>query len=171
MKRTSLEEKGNIVLIGMPGAGKSTIGVVLAKTLGMRFLDTDLVIQERENQLLQTIIDQDGMDAFLSAEAAAVLSVEGQNMIIATGGSVVYSEAAMEHLKSLGPVVYLDVSYEEINRRINNITTRGIAIREGATLKDVYEERLPLYDNFLDIRIECDGLAVEAIIGKIVEKI
>lgn len=161
----------NITLIGMPGAGKSTIGVVLAKTLGMRFVDTDLVIQEQEDRLLQTIIDTDGMDALLLAEEKAIMSVEGHKMLIATGGSAVYSEAAMKHLKTLGPVVYLDVSYEEIDRRINNITSRGIAIREGATLKDVYDERLPLYNQYLDVRIACDGLTVEEVIEQIVKNI
>lgn len=167
----SLENQArkNIVLIGMPGAGKSTIGVVLAKTLGMNFMDTDLVIQELENRLLQDIIDSDGMEAFIEVEDRAIQSVLGENMIIATGGSAVYCEAAMAHLKTLGSIVYLDVSYEEINRRINNITTRGIAIREGATLKDIYEERVILYNRYMDIKIQCDGSTIEEVISNILE--
>ncbi len=129
--------KDNVILIGMPGAGKSTIGVVLAKTLGMNFVDSDLVVQNRENRLLQNIINEEGMDYFLECEEEAVLSIEGNRMVVATGGSVIYRKAAMEHLRALGRVIYLDVSYTEIERRVNNITTRGIAIRHGATLKDV----------------------------------
>lgn len=157
----------NIILIGMPGAGKSTIGVVLAKTLGMKFLDTDLVIQENEQRLLQEIINKDGMAYFLDCEEQAILTIKGDNMIVATGGSVVYREGAMAHLRGLGEVVYLDVTYEEIERRVNNITTRGIAIREGATLKDVYEERLLFYNKFKDVSIECDDRSVEEIVNAI----
>lgn len=163
--------KENIILIGMPGAGKSTIGVVLAKTLGMKFIDSDLVIQEREGSLLQSIIDQDGMSEFLKVEEAAIMSIKGDNMVIATGGSVVYKEGAMKHLKSIGSVVYLDVSFEEIIRRVNNITTRGIAIREGATLRDIYDERCPLYKRYKDVTISCDGLNVEEVIEDIVTKL
>ena len=159
--------KENIILIGMPGAGKSTVGVVLAKTLGLNFVDSDLVIQEREGALLQTIIDKKGMSEFLEVEEAAVMSISGYSMVIATGGSVVYREAAMRHLKTIGRVVYLQVGYEEIIRRINNITTRGIAIREGATLKDIYDERSPLYEKYKDSVVRCDGLSVEEVIEAI----
>ena len=159
----------NLILIGMPGAGKSTIGVVLAKTLGMRFLDSDLVIQDREKRLLQEIINKEGMEHFLDCEERAVLTIDVKDTIIATGGSVVYREGAMEHLKALGKVIYLDVSYEEIDRRVNNITTRGIAIREGATLYDIYLERKTLYSKYCDRSIACDGLTVEEVIGKIIE--
>lgn len=159
--------KKNIILIGMPGAGKSTIGVVLAKTLGMKFIDSDLVIQEREGALLQTIIKRSGMAEFLKVEEAAVMSIKGTNTIIATGGSVVYKEAAMKHLKTIGRVIYLDVGYEEIVRRVNNITTRGIAIREGATMKNIYDERNPLYKKYCDISVNCDGINIEEIIEEI----
>ncbi len=158
----------NIVLIGMPGAGKSTIGVILAKTLGMRFVDTDLVIQEREQALLQTIINEKGMDAFIDLEASAVMSVEGQGMVIATGGSVVYNHDAMIYLKKLGDVVFLDVSYDEIRRRINNITTRGIAVRDGKGLKDVFDERKDLYNKYMDRHVLCDNLTPEEVIGEII---
>jgi len=162
--------KDNMILIGMPGAGKSTVGVVLAKTLGLGFVDSDLVIQDREGRLLQEIINSDGMDAFLKCEEAAVRSIGGSGKVIATGGSVVYKEGAMAHLKDLGKVVYLRVSFEEIDRRINNISTRGIAIREGATLKDVYGERVALYETYADITIDCDKSVedtVESIVGMI----
>lgn len=162
--------KENMILIGMPGAGKSTVGVVLAKTLGLGFVDSDLVIQDREGRLLQEIINSDGMDALLKCEEAAVRSIEGSGMVIATGGSVVYKDGAMAHLKALGKVVYLRVSFEEIDRRINNISTRGIAIREGATLKDVYAERVALYETYADITIDCNKTVedtVDAIVGMI----
>lgn len=157
----------NIVLIGMPGAGKSTIGVVLAKTLGMKFVDSDLVIQEREGRLLQDIINKEGMDNFLDCEEGAILTIAGKNMVIATGGSVVYRKGAMDHLKAIGKVVYLDVTYKEIERRVNNITTRGIAIREGATLQDVYNERSLYYKTYQDVTIPCDGQSVEDIVDAI----
>ncbi len=159
----------NIILIGMPGAGKSTIGVVLAKTLGYEFIDTDLVIQQVEGHLLQEIINSDGMAAFLDIEATAVKTVTCTDSVIATGGSVVYRDQGMAHLKGLGQVVFLDVAYDEIERRINNITTRGIAIREGATLKDIYNERKDLYQQYQDITIRCDGKTVEEVIAEIIE--
>lgn len=160
--------KDNVILIGMPGAGKSTIGVVLAKTLGMNFVDTDLVIQNKENSLLQKMINEEGMEHFLDCEEQAVLTIEGDRMVVATGGSVIYREGAMAHLRTLGRLVYLDVSYMEIERRVNNITTRGIAIRDGATLKDVYEERAAYYNRYLDVAIACDGETVENIVDAIV---
>ena len=163
-------KKNNIILIGMPGAGKSTIGVVLAKTLGKGFLDTDLVIQDRQQELLQTIINRDGMETFLDLEEEAVLSVDVHDQVIATGGSVVYRDDAMAHLKDLGSVVYLDVSYDEIERRVNNISTRGIAIRDGATLKEVYDERVSLYEKYAQITVACQGKSVEEVIRDIIKK-
>lgn len=168
MKGDSMK-KDNIILIGMPGAGKSTIGVVLAKALGMNFLDTDLVIQERTNEKLQNIINRNGMEYFLNVEKEAILSINCGKHIIATGGSVVYKEESMAHLKQLGTIVYLDVSYEEIKRRINNITTRGIAIRKGATLKDIYVEREKLYNQYVEIKIDCNNKTVEEIVADFVE--
>ena len=161
----------NIILIGMPGAGKSTVGVVLAKTMGMKFIDSDLIIQERAGELLQSIIDRDGMDYFLEVEAASVMSIEAKGSVIATGGSVIYKEAAMKHLRSIGKVVYLSVAYEEITRRVDNITTRGIAIRDGATMKDIYEERQPLYKAYSDLSISCDGHSVEGVIEAIIQQL
>ena len=161
----------NIILIGMSGAGKSTLGVLLAKALGKSFTDTDLRIQQREGRLLQDIIDGNGVDAFLKAEESAVLSVTDENSVIATGGSVVYSEAAMQHLRSDGTVVYLRVSFEELTERLSNITTRGIVFKNGSDLAGVYGERLPLYEKYADITVECTGRTIEQSVCEIIEKL
>lgn len=159
----------NIILIGMPGAGKSTIGVVLAKTLGYEFVDTDLIIQQREGRLLQELIDSQGMETFLDMESRAVTSVDCDRAIIATGGSVIFREAAMKHLQAMGKVIFLDVPYDEIERRVSNITTRGIAISGGATLKDVYKQRYPYYMKYHDFKVDCMGKHVEDIVNEVVE--
>lgn len=140
----------NIILIGMPGAGKSTVGVLLAKTLGLAFLDTDLVIQEREGRLLQDLVDRLGVEAFLDREADAICSVDCTRTVIATGGSVVCRDRAMEHLKGLGRVVYLRLPLEELERRLQNISTRGIAMAPGETLAHIYAYRTPLYEAYAD---------------------
>jgi shikimate kinase len=148
----------NIVLIGMPGAGKSTMGVILAKTLGRNFIDTDIVAQETTGRLLQEIIDEEGTGAFLKTEEKTILSFHCHNAVIATGGSVVYSGKAMDHLKKDGVVIYLDISFEEMVRRLNNITTRGIVLVAGQGLLDMYDQRVPLYEKYADITIDCsDG--------------
>ena len=157
----------NIILIGMPGCGKSTVGVILAKTLGIGFVDTDLVIQQRENRLLQNIIDVDGIDYFLDCEAQAVKTVDCDNSVIATGGSVVYREDAIEHLKKNGKIVYLDVPLDEIKRRLNNISTRGIAAKKNDSIDDIYNERVALYNKYADIIIKTDGESVEKTVEKI----
>ena len=157
----------NIILIGMPGCGKSTVGVILAKTLGIGFVDTDLVIQQRENRLLQNIIDVDGIDYFLDCEAQAVKTVDCDNSVIATGGSVVYREDAIEHLKKNGKIVYLDVPLDEIERRLNNISTRGIAAKKNDSIDDIYNERVALYNKYADIIIKTDGESVEKTVEKI----
>lgn len=149
----------NIILIGMAGCGKSTVGVLLAKALGMGFLDTDLVIQRREGKKLQEIINGDGLEYFKRAEDAALLSVETDNTVIATGGSAVYYNDAMKHLKAGGKCVWLALPFDVIERRIRNIKTRGIAIAPGKTLRDVFEERQPLYEKYADIRVDCAGSA------------
>ena len=149
----------NIILIGMAGCGKSTVGVLLAKALGMGFLDTDLVIQRREGKKLQEIINGDGLEYFKRAEDAALLSVETDNTVIATGGSAVYYDDAMKHLKAGGRCVWLALPFDVIERRIRNIKTRGIAIAPGKTLRDVFEERQPLYERYADIRVDCAGSA------------
>ncbi len=149
--------KNNLILIGMAGCGKSTLGVLLAKKLGLGFLDTDLVIQNRERRLLQTILDEDGLEAFTRAEENALLGVDVSDTVIATGGSAVLSEAAMTHLKASGMTVWLSLPYAVIRRRITNLATRGIAMKPGQTLRDVYDEREPLYERYADLRIDCRG--------------
>jgi shikimate kinase len=161
----------NIVIIGMPGAGKSTMGVILAKTLGRNFTDTDIVAQEHTGRLLQEIIDEDGTDAFLKTEEKTILSLQGHHAVIATGGSVVFSEKAMEHLKKDGVVIYLDISFEEMVRRLNNITTRGIVLVAGQNLRDMYNQRVPLYEKYADITIDCPDGDVEHCIGNVMNEL
>lgn len=159
----------NIVLIGMPGCGKSTVGVVLAKVLGMHFCDTDLVIQQREGKRLQEIIDAEGNNAFLMHERDALLSLSLDNTVIATGGSAIYSDEAMQHLKKSGKVVYLKVSEKEIERRLADFGGRGVAIENGMTVADLYNERIPLYEKYADITVIGEGMDIPAVIGKIAE--
>ena len=147
----------NIILIGMPGSGKSTVGVLLAKTLGYGFLDTDLTIQQREGALLQEILDQRGLEAFLNAEEAA----------IAPGGSAVCRAGAIGHLKGLGTVVYLQVSLEELEGRISNMSSRGIALSPGQTLADVYSYRAPLYEKYADLTVDADGQTLEETVAAV----
>ena len=151
------EKKSNVVLIGMAGAGKSTIGVLAAKALGMDFLDTDLLIQQQTGKLLQETIDEDGIDAFLAVEQVVLCGVDVKNTVVATGGSAVYSDAAMESLSREGVIVYLDVPFSQLEKRLTNVSTRGIVIKKGNTLRDVYDERLPLYRKWADITIDCSG--------------
>jgi shikimate kinase len=143
----------NIVLIGMPGSGKSTVGVLLAKMLGMNFIDADLLIQQREGMKLYEILAQKGNDYFARVEEEVNASIEAENTVIATGGSVIYGEKAMEHLKSIGKVVYLKVPLRELERRIKNFATRGIQMAPGQTLGDLYAERVPLYEKYADITV------------------
>lgn len=161
----------NIVLIGMSGAGKSTLGVLLAKALGMNFVDTDIVIQKHEGKLLQEIIDNDGAQKFMEIEEKIVSELQVKNCIISTGGSIVYSEKAMNSLKQSGQIIYLHVPYEEIIKRLLNVTTRGIVIIKGNSLKDVYEERVPLYIKYSNKTIDCSNKDIEHCISKILEEI
>lgn len=161
--------KRNIVLIGMAGAGKSTLGVLAAKALGMSFVDTDIIIQETTERLLQEIIDNDGIDSFLKIEEDVLSGLTVKNSILATGGSAIYSDKGMQALKENGTVVYISVSYEEIKKRVNNIETRGIVLKQGNTLKDAFSERLPLYRKYADVIIECDGKDIESCVNEIVK--
>ena len=151
----------NIILIGMPGAGKSTVGVLLAKTLGYAFLDTDLVIQQREGALLQPLVDSLGVEAFLDVEADAICSVECRGTVIAPGGSAVCRERAMSHLRALGRIVYLHLPLEELERRLSNISTRGIAMAPGETLADLFARRAPLYRNYADRTVDVGRQSLE----------
>lgn len=144
----------NITLIGMPGSGKSTVGVLLAKALGFGFLDTDLVIQQQEGALLQDILDRRGVPYFLDAEERAVRSVQCDHHVIAPGGSVVCREGAISHLKAMGPVIYLRVPLEELKRRIHNLDSRGIALEPGQTLDDILTIRAPLYETYADYIVD-----------------
>lgn len=159
----------NLILIGMPACGKSTMGVVLAKTLGMSFIDTDLLIQQEEREKLQKIIDERGMEAFLAIEERVLSQVKADNAVISTGGSAVYSKTAMEHLKSIGKIVYICLSLEEIQRRLKNIKTRGIAMKPGETLEDLYNKRVPLYEQYADITLQSEGLGIESSIERLME--
>ena len=152
----------NITLIGMPGAGKSTIGVVLAKVLGYQFLDSDLLIQKQEKRRLSEIIEEEGYKGFKDVENSVNASIEAENTVIATGGSVVYCEEAMEHLKSIGTVVYLKLSLNALSKRLGNLKGRGVLLREGQNLTDLYEERTPLYEKYADIVIDEEGKDLEA---------
>ena len=145
----------NIILIGMPGCGKSTMGILLAKIAGFGFIDTDLLIQKREKRKLYRIIGESGPEYFKKVENEVGCSVDVTDTVIATGGSMVYGAEAMEHLKSIGTVVYLRVSLGELKKRIRNTATRGIVMSEGVTLKDLYEERAVLYEKYADITVDC----------------
>ena len=162
-------DKSNIILIGMPGSGKSTCGVIAAKVMLKNFFDTDLLLQGLERSRLQDLIDEKGVDYFYEAEEKAILSLNIEATVIATGGSVIYSDKAMKHLKSLGKVIYLRLGYETMLGRIHNFTTRGIVVKEGNTYLDMFNERVPLYEKYADAIIDCDESSVEETVEKIVE--
>ena len=158
----------NIILIGMPGAGKSTVGVVLAKSLGFRFIDSDLLIQKKTGAILHDIIKEHGLEDFSSIENEVNRSIKTNKTVIATGGSVVYCTEAMQHLKTIGTVIYLKLSYDEIEKRLGNLEQRGVAIKKGQTLKSLYDERIPLYEKYADITIICEGKQIREIVNEIV---
>ena len=161
----------NIVLIGMPGAGKSTVGVILAKVLGYRFIDSDLLIQEQEKCLLKDIIERDGLNGLLRVEEQVNSEINSEESVIATGGSVIYGPKAMEHLRRIGTVVYIQLSYETINDRLDNIRQRGVVFQEGQTLKDLYEERCPLYEKYAHIIVNAEKLGMEEVMEKIAREV
>lgn len=150
----------NIILIGMPGSGKSTVGVVLAKILGLGFIDSDLIIQEEEGRLLTDIIKEEGVDGFIAIENRVNRSIETKDRVIATGGSAVYGSEAMEHLRKIGIVVYLKWSYEEIKARLGDLEERGVVLKPGQDLKELYQERCPLYEKYAHITIDCEELSI-----------
>ena len=160
--------KDNIVFIGMPGAGKSTAGVILAKVLGYQFVDADLVIQEEEGKRLHEIIEEVGTDGFIEVENRVNASLTAEHSVIATGGSVVYGTEAMEHLKAIGTVIYLKLPYEVVRKRLSDIKGRGVVLKDGQTLKDLYGERVLLYEKYADIIVDELGRNVEQTVEEIV---
>lgn len=161
--------KNNVVLIGMPGAGKSTVGVVLAKKLGYRFVDSDLVIQEQYGKLLHELIEENGVEGFWEIENEVNASLDTQKSVIATGGSVIYGTEAMEHLREIGKVVYLKLPYEEVAERLGDLNARGVTLMPGQTLMDLYEERTPLYEKYAHIVIECSSKLLRELVTEVAE--
>lgn len=154
----------NITLIGMPASGKSTVGVLLAKRLGYSFVDVDIVIQEQEGRLLKEIIAEEGQEGFLHVENRVNAELSVHNSVIAPGGSVIYGKEAMEHLKKISTVVYLKLSYEAVEERLGNLTDRGVVLKDGMTLKDLYEERIPYYEQYADITVDETGIDAGGIV-------
>lgn len=161
----------NIVLIGMPGCGKSTVGVLLAKAIQFGFTDCDLLIQKRCSMSLQSIIDTKGLEHFLKEEENTIMEIDDDNCVIATGGSAVYSHKAMEHLKKSGPVIYLRLPLEEIEGRLTNIKTRGVAIEKDQTISGLYKERCPIYEKYADLIVDTHKMNIEQTVEKITDLI
>lgn len=157
-------EKDNIVLIGMPGAGKSTVGVVLAKRLGFQFVDSDLVIQDKYGKLLHELIEEHGVEGFWKIENDVNASLNMRKSVIATGGSAVYGEEAMEHLRQIGIVVYLQLPFAEVEERLGDLNARGVTLRPGQTLADLYAERIPLYEKYAHVTVKCGGRELREIV-------
>ncbi len=163
--------KKSIVLIGMPGVGKSTIGVVLAKNLGISFIDSDLVIQEREEKKLHDIIGERGLEGFLDIEEDVNASLNPKAAVIATGGSAVYRERAMHHLSEFALICYLRLSYESISERLGNLEERGVVLKESQNLRQLYDERVPLYEKYANMTIDCEGKNIREIVFEIAKRI
>ena len=159
----------NIILIGMPAVGKSTVGVVVAKRLGYNFIDTDILIQEHTGKLLREIIAEQGPDGFLKIEDEINAKVNVEKTVVSPGGSVVYCENAMKHYKEIGKILYLKVSYETISRRLKNAKKRGVVLRDGQTLEDLYNERVRLFEKYADITVCEDGCSLEETIDNVLE--
>ena len=164
-----MENKTNIVLIGMPGVGKSTIGVVLAKVLGYHFVDADILIQEQENRLLHEIIEEEGIEGFLAVENRVNSQINEKKAVISTGGSVVYGREAMKHLSEIGTVIYLKIGYKTLEKRLSDLHGRGVVLREGQDLRALYEERTPLYEKYADVVVDEEGLTVEETLQNILK--
>lgn len=156
-----MKKGNNIILIGMPGAGKSTIGVILAKVKGYNFVDTDLVIQEKEGRLLHDIIASEGTDGFIKIEEDVNASVVCDKTVIAPGGSVIYGPKAMEHFKEIGTIVYLKISLKVLKKRLGDLERRGVVLKDGQTLTDLYNERVPLFEKYADITVDEEDCSVE----------
>ena len=167
----SVTDKNNIILIGMPGAGKSTVGVVLAKRLGFQFYDTDLIIQARERKRLQQIIDTKGLEYFRYTEEQVITNLQLEHCIIATGGSVVYYPQGLEALACTGHLIYLQVDLPELKQRIADMGQRGLVMGKGQTFEQLYRERTPLYQKFADATVSCQGCNAEQVAAKIEQQI
>lgn len=161
----------NIILIGMPAVGKSTVGVVVAKRLGYKFIDADILIQEETGKLLCEIIAEQGIEGFLKIEDDVNARLDVEKTVVSPGGSVVYCENAMKHYKEIGKVLYLKVSYETISKRLGNAKKRGVVLRDGQTLKDLYDERIKLFEKYADITVEEDGFSLEETIENVLEAV
>ncbi len=160
-------KKSNIILIGMPASGKSTAGVILAKLLGMDFIDADLLIQKRANMTLPELISQEGPQGFIEIENWFNSEIQAENTVISTGGSAVYGVDAMKHFQEIGTIIYLEVDYYIISNRIMDIEGRGVVLKDGQTLKDLYAERIPLYEKYADITIPEKSSRLEEVVQKI----
>lgn len=160
----------NLILIGMPGVGKSTVGVVLAKKLGYHFLDSDLVIQEKTGKLLYQLIDEQGEAGFLMLENDINAAIDVKKTVIATGGSAVYGHAAMEHFRTIGTIVYLQLPLADVRNRLGDLHKRGVIQKNGSTLEELFAERVPLYEKYADMTIACEGKELRQIIEEIAEK-
>ncbi|MEG0374494.1 MAG: shikimate kinase [Raoultibacter sp.] len=163
------ERKDNIILIGMPGAGKSTLGIVLAKILNYDFMDADLVIQNQCDKTLQKLIDACGPEGFIEVENQILRDLEATKTIIATGGSAVYSDEAMAHLSSIGRIVYLQISFDELVNRLHDLQERGVVLKGGIgmSLRELYDERKPLYEEYADVTVDVDNLTITAAARKV----
>lgn len=164
-------DTGNLILIGMPAVGKSTVGVVVAKRLGKKFIDSDLLIQEQEGKLLREIIAEIGEEEFLKIESQVNCDIDVVNSVIAPGGSVIYCEEAMNHFKEIGTIVYLQGSFQTIRKRIRNPKKRGVVLKPDQTLRDLYEERIKLYEKYADITICEDGCLIEDTIESVLKAV
>jgi shikimate kinase len=165
------KDKTNIILIGMPGSGKSTVGVILAKMLAKRYLDSDILLQNIEKRTLQDIVDKDGHMVLRDIEQRVLLGIHCQNHIIATGGSAAYSDPAMIHLKRNGIVVFLHADLSVLKKRIHNYETRGLAKRPEQSFQDLFEERVALYEKYADITVEGSNLTQDQVCDAIVEQL
>lgn len=157
----------NVILIGMPGSGKSTIGVVLAKVLGYEFIDTDILIQKLEGKKLSKIIEEKGIEGFVSLENRVLSEIKAKRHVIATGGSAVYGKEAMEHLKSIGKIVYLKIGYKDLCKRLGNLKARGVVLKEGQSFFELYKERIPLYEMYADFTIDEKNKYIREIVDEI----